>query len=96
MFFKKKDKFNELEAFANLGFKLVTDPEDESKIVFKKLRECNNKWHFIEINRHASKTLVFSYQPKYVSGKSVNRCVPLTIDEMECCLKTIKKRGWDK
>lgn len=97
MFFKKK-KANENAniKFYEMGFISTTDPDDKSKVVYRRLRECNNRYHFIEISKHTGKTLIFSYQVNRVNGRIVNKCVPLTYEEMELCKLKIEELGWDK
>lgn len=97
MFFKKKKVNRNIDIeFNRMGFTCITDPDDKSKVVYRKLRDCNNKYHYIEISKHTGKTLIFSYQVKRIHGHAINKCVPLTYEEMELCLNKIKEMGWDK
>ena len=96
MFFTKKKKIDADMGLYNLGFYGLTDKDDKSKVVYRKLRECNNKYHYIEISKHTGKTLIFSYQVSRMGKRTINKCVPLTYEEMELCRLKIKEMGWDK
>lgn len=96
MFFTKKKKIDTDMEFNKLGFDKLTDKEDSSKVVYRKLRDCNNRYHFIEISKHTGKTLIFSYQVNRINGRAMNKCVPLTYEEMELCKLKIEELGWNK
>lgn len=96
MFFTKKKKIDTDMEFNKLGFGKLTDKEDNSKVVYRKLRDCNNRYHFIEISKHTGKTLIFSYQVNRINGRAMNKCVPLTYEEMALCKLKIEELGWDK
>lgn len=95
MFFSKKKKIDVDIEFSMLGFAKLTDSND-SKVVYRKLRDCNNKYHYIEINTYTGKTLIFSYQVLRKGRHRVNKCVPLTYEEYKLCELKIKEMGWDK
>lgn len=100
MFFnkKKKNSIKKIDAdleFNKIGFVRLTD-KDDTKVVYRKLRECNNKYHFIEISMHTGKTLIFSYQVKRLNKCTINKCVPLTYEEYKLCDLKIREMGWDK
>ena len=96
MIFIKKKKIDADLEFNKLGYSIITDRNDNSKVVYRKLRDCNNKYHFIEISKNNGKLLIFSYQVMHTGRYTVNKCVPLTYEEYKLCDLKIKEMGWNK